>query len=165
MNILIARQLLANMPDEVFSLYIEPLIELHGWPFTSLDDPPSRANALWLQMFDHQSVKSISQLSWERHEIPFSFRSFHPVAQQVIAGLVNQHVGGLNTPYANVLNTKARFASCRSYIAHTGRMPAPVILMQDWKGLRILDGNHRLAAMASFSSATAGIVDCWIGST
>jgi hypothetical protein len=161
MNAQIARQLLTNMPDEVFNLYIEPLIKLHGWPFHSVDSPTF---GLWFQMFDHHSLKTISELIWERQEITFSLRIFHRTSQDRIVGIVNTHVHGMNTPFANVINAKARFDRCRTYIARTGRMPVPVVLMRDFGGLRILDGNHRLAAMASFSNSHIGIVDCWIGS-
>jgi len=163
MSVIVARELLANMPDEVFSLYIEPLIQLHGWPFWSLDQPRSSETDDWIRMFDGHSLKTISQLSWERDQMSFSLAVFHPLAQKTIAGLLDQHIHGLSTPYAHVINTKARFDSCHTFIASTGRMPKPVILMEDWHGLRILDGNHRLAAMASFSNADKGVVDCWIG--
>jgi len=162
MNTQVARKLLANMPDEVFGIYIVPLIQLHGWPFESLDTQ-SPDTALWMLMFDNQSVKMINQLSWKRYEMPFSLAVFHPRAQRTIFGLLDEHIRGIPTPYANVINTKARFRSCREFIARTGRMPVPVVLQQDPMGLRILDGNHRLAAMASFANSSNGIVDCWIG--
>jgi len=93
----------------------------------------------------------------------FLLAGFHPIAQRTISGLLDHHVRGIPTAYANVKDTKARFASCRAFIAKTGRTPKPVILLEEWEGLRILDGNHRLAAMASLPNANECIVDCWIG--
>jgi len=55
-----------------------------------------------------------------------------------------------------VLNIAARSANACCKTSCTGRMPVPVILIQDWNGLRILDGNHRLAAIPSFANAESG---------
>jgi hypothetical protein len=161
MDTQVARKLLTNMPDELFSLYMEPLIEEYGWPFSSPDSP---TNMPWYQLFDGLPFKTICQLSWERQEMGFSFGLFHRYAQTQILGLLQTHILGINTYYSSIPNTEARFHRAHDYIARTGRMPVPVVLIQDPRGLRILDGNHRLAAMASFSNSSNGIVDCWIGS-
>jgi len=161
---LAARKLLASMPDDVFNIYITPLIEAHGWPFHvngSVLNPPEVRR--WFQMFDHQFVQAISQLTWERRKIPFALARFHPRSYEVVAALINLHVFGVNTFVAPIANTREKFFSARAYIAETGTMPVPVILQHDLLGLRILDGNHRLAAMASFSNANDGIIDCWLG--
>jgi hypothetical protein len=161
MDTQVARTLLANMPDELFSLYMEPLIEEYGWPFSSSDSP---TNMPWWQLFDGLSFKIICQLSWERKEFPFSFTLFHRYARTQILGLINTHIFGINNEFASIPNTEARFRRACDYIACTGRLPVPVVLIQDPEGLRILDGNHRLAAMASLSNSINGIVDGWIGS-
>jgi hypothetical protein len=161
MNTQVARNLLTNMPDELFSLYMEPLIEEYGWPFSSQDSP---TNMPWWQLFDGLQFRTICQLSWERSEIAFSLRLFHRYARTQILGLLQAHILGINNEYASIPNTKARFHRARDFIARTGRMPVPVVLIQDPEGLRILDGNHRLAAMASSPNSSDGIVDCWIGS-
>lgn len=163
MDAQVARSLLTNMPDEVFDIYIKPLIQAHGWPFSSLDEPPTPETLRWFQMFDHQSVQTISQLTWERYVAGFVFSAFHPRAQQVIVALIKWHVGGVNTFVTNIADSRVKFFSARAYIEKTGTVPVPVILQRDPLGLRILDGNHRLAAMASFPNAEAGIVDCWLG--
>lgn len=168
MDTQVARSLLPDMPDEVFDIYIEPLIQAHGWPFTFLEEVPTSPEASrWFQMFDRQSLKTISDLSWERHTTRFSFTAFHPRSQDVITAIIEHHSNiRFHAAIANVADTRNKFLRARDYIARTGTMPVPVILQQDplGLGLRILDGNHRLAAMASFPNAEAGIVDCWIGS-
>jgi hypothetical protein len=150
------------MPDDLFVLYMEPLIKDYGWPFYSPDSP---TNMPWCKLFDGLPFKTICELSWERQEIPFSFATFHRYAQQQIMGLLRTHVLGMQTEYADIPNTKARFSRARSYIGRTFRLPVPVVLISDVEGLRILDGNHRLAAMASFANADCGIIDCWVGTS
>lgn len=154
------------MPIEVFKIYIAPLIEAHGWPFDSEGLPLDRAGALrWFQMFDHQTVQTIRQLSWERTRFSFDFTLFHPKAQNLMRALIEHHSGiAFYAGLANVADSRNKFFRARDYIARTGEMPVPVVLMFDpMTGLRILDGNHRLAAMASFTNASGGIVDAWVG--
>lgn len=157
-----AKRLLAKMPDELFTLYMKPLIEEHGFPFYA---PSTPTHMPYWQLFDCHEFQTICELSWKRKEIAFSLTRFHRFAQKQIKGLLQTHVLGIETVFTNIPNTQARFRRARSYIASTGRMPVPIVVMQDLDGggLRILDGNHRLAAMASFSNADQGIVDCWIG--
>ena len=154
------------MPVEVFKIYIAPLIEAHGWPFDSEGLPLNRAEALrWFQMFDHQSVETISQLSWERTRFSFDFTLFHPTAQNLMKALTEHHLGiAFYASLVHVADSRDKFFNARDYIARTGGMPVPVVLMFDpMGGLRILDGNHRLAGMASFHNASSGIVDAWVG--
>jgi hypothetical protein len=160
--ILRAKRLLAKMPDELFTLYMKPMIEEHGFPFYAPNTPTRMP---WKQLFDCHEFETICELSWERKEIAFSLTRFHPFSQKQIKGLFKTHILGIETVFTDIPNTEARFRRARSYIASTGRMPVPVVVMEDLSGggLRILDGNHLLAAMASFSHADKGMVDCWIG--
>jgi len=160
-DVAIARAILTNMPNEVFDIYIQPLILSNGWPFRSLNSPTLPP---WLLYFDHHSIQTIGKLRWERHTMYFLLGLFHSSSQQRIVGIIDTHIRGLSTPFANITNGRQRFFRPRAYIARTGRMPVPVILMQDFGGLRILDGNHRLAALASLRNANSIVVDCWIGS-
>ena len=160
-----AKRLLPNMPDELFRLYMEPMISQHGWPFYSLDSPTTMP---WWQLFDCHDIRTISELLWERREFPFSIRAFHRYARTQIAGLVATHVFGDPNEYSTIPNTQTRFFRACTFVAETGRLPLPVVLMKDTNtetidDLRILDGNHRLAAMASLPNSTASIVDCWLG--
>lgn len=165
MNAQIARQFLANMPHDVFNSYIAPRIKDYGWPFDRNGFSVNRVEARrWFQMFDLQSVQKIRQLYWERREIPFPQAVFHPRSYQVV-NMIIEHHGGIayHAGIAKVADTRNKFFRARDYIARTGRMPVPVILQTDALGLRILDGNHRLAAMASSNNASDGIIDAWIG--
>lgn len=161
-----ARTLLSSMPDDVFNIYIAPLIESHGWPFNihgAIIDPVEAKR--WHQMFDLQSVEAIRQLSWERHALSFSLGLFHPRSQRVITMLIEHHGNyAFHAGIANVANSRIKLFRARDYIARTGQLPAPVILQNDWEGLRILDGNHRIAALVTFGDDTNGApLDAWIG--
>jgi len=166
MSVDVARALFPNMPDGVFNIYIASLIERgEEWPFESLDQASSPWVRRWEQNFDHQSIKTISQLSWERHKIRFPFGLFSPRSQGIITALIQHHTGvEFYTAITKIADSRNKFFRARDYIARTGQMPVPVILQRDPPlGIRILDGNHRLAAMASFPNANECVVDCWVG--
>jgi hypothetical protein len=165
MNEETARTFLSKMPGEVFDIYVAPLIESHGWPFDSEGISTDALEARrWYQMFDLQSVQTIGDLSWKRQWFPFSLNLFFPRSKQIVEAIIEHHAGiYFHAGIANVADTKTKFFRAREYIAGTGRMPVPVILQYDMFGLRVLDGNHRVAAMASFPNTSECVVDCWIG--
>jgi len=156
-----ARQVFDKMPDEVFNTYIVPLIKFHGWSATSKH---SMVSDRWRRAFDNQRLKTIAELSWQRKELSFTETIFHPDSECRIGWLIAQHTRGANTPLANLADTKTRFIKCRQFIARTGRLPVPVILMRDYFSYRLLDGNHRIAALASLSPPPGFLFSVWVGS-
>jgi hypothetical protein len=113
--------MMVNMPDEVFEIYLVPLILTDGWPFKTLDSPTF---GVWWDYFDHHTVKQISQLTWERNEIPFSLYSFHQVAKDRIHWIIGAHIYGRSTPCANIEDGKNAFFQCpplyRTYATYAG---------------------------------------------
>jgi hypothetical protein len=61
-----AKTMLPNIPDEVFDLFLSPLITNNiGWPFQSLADALYGTD--WQRIFYPFTLLGISQLVWERH--------------------------------------------------------------------------------------------------
>ncbi len=142
-------------------MYIAPLVEDYGWPFHSVHS--SVFGTQWDNFFDHHSLKDIADLRWTRQKTPFSSARFHPDSENRIRWIIGAHVFGRRTPCAALKNGKARFLAFRKLTAKTGRLPAPAILMEDWLGFRILDGNHRISALASLPNSNALTLDYWLG--
>src|SRR5258705_115114 len=113
MNVLVAKRLLPNMPDELFRLYMEPMIAEYGWPFYSLSSPATPA---WQQLFDCHDLRTISELVWERREFTFSLGAFHRLSRQQITRLLDAHILGAKNFYATIPNTNARFHRAQTYI-------------------------------------------------
>jgi hypothetical protein len=163
MTSIAAKKLLTAMPNDVFLIWLAPLVSANGWPFRSISSPT--AGTVWTQYFDGHSIKAISQLSWKRHPIPCLFNSFVPICQDRIRWIIDAHTKGLKTPCANLKNGggKASFLRSRSFIARTGRLHTPAILIKQPGGYQIMDGNHRISAMFTLNPSPLTMIDAWVG--
>jgi hypothetical protein len=160
-SVALARSIFKNMPDEVFYMWIGPLIGEIGWPFLSVQD--SNFNTAWRLLFYGKSIQYIAKLSWERCEMPFASIRFEPFSEQRINGLIAGHVRGIDNRLMDIKGGRGRFFKFRELIAVNGRVPAPALLMLNDKDYSILDGNHRIAALASLPNASELMLDCWVG--
>jgi hypothetical protein len=150
------------MPEEVFNLWLAPLIASDGWAFTSIFS--STYGTIWYRYFEGQSIEFFHNLFWHRKNIPCSFRSFHPSSRYVIELLINTHLKNIPTIAAQVKGGKGKeiFFGLRQFIKRTGRLPAPVILVWQSGGYHIMDGNHRISALFSLGIQDL-LIDAWIG--
>ena len=62
-------------------------------------------------------------------------------------------------------NGRARdsFFRSREFIQSAGRLYTPAVLVQEPQGYKIMDGNHRVAALFSLNASRQLHVDAWIG--
>ncbi len=58
---------------------------------------------------------------------------------------------------------KRRFQLVKEHIRTHGQVPAPCVLMFEIDGYAILDGHHRIGALASLPKCAALNLDTWIG--
>lgn len=161
MNRTNARAIFKNMPDEVFELYIAPLIQDLGWHYTAATAIVSKG---WYEAFDNSQLNAIVELQWERLDTYFSSLTFHPNSADRLNWILQAHIDGRVTPCSNVKNGKQRLESSLAYIRRSRRLPNPVVFMKSYQGFRILDGNHRLAAALEVSRTINTRVPYWLGS-
>ena len=163
MSLNTARSIFRNMPDEVFDMWIAPLIGDHGWPFRSATD--STTGTHWHRYFAERGIQVIAQLRWNRREMPFASVRFHPVSQSTIDALRRHHTFGIwNSQIAALKDSAERFTGFQKLVQRDGRIPAPCVLMCEALSYTILDGHHRIAALASMPSGESFTLDAWIGS-
>ena len=158
-----ARSMFPKMPQEVFDLWLRPLIELDGWPFTSIY--ADTYGTVWFQYFVLEPIEMVAELSWERKMLPFSLRLFNPGSKTTIDWIISAHMSGIKTPVAELKNGKAgeSFFRSRKFIEDTGRVHTPVVVWEDLGDFQILDGNHRIAAAHSLGLDESFFLDTWIG--
>ncbi len=161
MSAALARQVLHRMPQEVFDVYIEPLVRVYGWHFQTED--ASAAFTAWRGILGGQSLKCIANLSWKRQELTALHTAFHPDSKFRVGILIGQNMKG-QAIRTNIADTKARFLKARRFIARTAKMPTPPVLMRTFSGYLILDGHHRIAAMLSLSPSAGFTFRAWVGS-
>lgn len=141
----VARGLFHRMPEQVFSMWMSPIIDKIGWPFEGLDD--STFGTEWDRLFLRRSIKQIAQLQWERREMSFARIRFTPNSKSTITALVQFHIYGVFHPQiARIPDSRERFESARQFAQLNRRTPAPCVLMHEIGAYSILDGHHRIAA-------------------
>jgi len=145
------------MPDEVFNLYIEPLIN-------DLGSSSAFVSQGWYEAFDNNQLNAIVELTWESGETRFGSLRFHPDSARRLDWILEAHLDGRVNPCSNVKNGKQRLESSVAYIKRTHRLPNPVVFMDSPQGFRILDGNHRLAAALLVSREINSVIPYWLGS-
>lgn len=158
----IARTMLPNMPTEVFDEFLKPLIISYGWPFRTVYVPLNGTE--WCRIFYPLTLVSLSQLIWIRREFILKKESLCPNSQSDIGYVILNKtedvwaaIGRDSQPCRNSLLWHEKF------ISETGRLSAPVTIAFTVDGLRILDGNHRIAALFTLGLIDTFKVDGWIG--
>lgn len=158
-----AKSMLSNMPDEVFDAWLLPIIRDHNsWPYFDIFSP--HPSLQWGQYFGLFTLNDISNCLWHRMCLTFDMGCLDPISKRTIYILIKNHVHNLETTVRlNVRDSKMRFNGFVEFIKRTGSIPAPIIGINTDDGLRVLDGNHRLAALTYLG--LRGQIQCitWVG--
>lgn len=159
-----ARQLLPDMPQEVFDIWIADLIKLVGWPFTSIDQP---VTIEWARYFWGMSLETVSKLDWHRQSFPFALDAFLPIVQKRLNDkvLINRFGGAEKAKAAK--DSMLRWERALAHIEKEGKLPAPVILHGALGNFGVFDGTHRLSAVLylTMSIPTRFLnmqIPCWV---
>lgn len=156
-----AKSQLPNMPTEVFDAWLRPIIKDHGiWPYEMVHSP--HPNSQWRDYFGHFSLKSISECRWDK--MSNDFNSLDQMSHNTIDFLIETHAYDIKPNIKfNVHNSRHRFYKFVKYILEKRKIPETIIGVKTSGGLRILDGNHRLAALSYINML--GKIECetWVG--
>lgn len=132
-----ARSALPNMPEEVFSLWFDDVVNSLGWP------PQGQK---WEMTLRGYPLLEWQRRRWEKRPVDLQMDSFAPSAQEMIRQLMIAHLTGIdNELSADVTNWRERFASIGEYVEEHHRLPAALILLECGSRWQIADGCHRLA--------------------
>ena len=158
-----ARTMFSNMPDDVFNAWLLPIIRDHNaWPYLNVFSP--HPSLQWSKYFGLYALYDVSNLLWHRMSLTFDMSCLDPISNATIDTLIKKHVHNLDTTGGvNVLNSKSRFFGFVKFIQSTGNNPAPIIGINTDRGLRILDGNHRLSALTYLGLRGHVQWNTWVG--
>ena len=155
------RKFFPIMPDEVHELCLAPLVNIYGWPFSSLDD--STSGTRWERFFGRNSLRFWSSLKWERQCVPYTASILDQESLQR-AQWISDHCGlGVLTPTAIIERTKERFWQCVPFVLLQQGFPKPLVTIKTDSGLHVVDGYHRLAAVLYVGSPPSFSFDAWVG--
>jgi hypothetical protein len=155
--------MLANMPDEVFDTWLLPIIKDHdSWPYNDIFS--THPSVQWSQYFGLFTLYDISNLMWDKFNLRLDVDLLDQISDNTIYALMMKHVFNVDaTGQFNVRDSKIRFDGFVELIKRTGSIPPPVIGVNTPDGLRILDGNHRLAALTYLERRGQVQCDTWVG--
>lgn len=158
-----AKSFFPNMPGEVFDNWLLPIVRDHNsWPYRDFSSPhPSEQ---WRRYFGLFTIMDIHKCRWTVVNLTFDMGCLDPISNGVVEILIENNVHHFDaTEMFNVHNSKSRFDGLVAFIQGTGRVPAPIIGINTGSGLRVLDGNHRLAALTHLKLRGMGHCRTWVG--
>ena len=138
-----AREILPNMPEEIFTLWFDGRIKNNGWP------PVTNT---WAGALRGKDLEYWKKLVWKKETVKIEYGKFTAKSQHIISGLIEANF--LNEPniYSLYLhNSKVRISKIMSHISAHKKLPDPLILLEDNGCYEIVDGSHRLAVFFALS--------------
>ena len=157
-----ASRLFPELPAEVSKGFLAPLIHDIGWPFNSVEECLNGTD--WHRIMYPFTLQQFAQLRWRREALLFDKRLLHPISKNdfrlVIRNLredVWAAVGRDSEP------SRKSFAYHRSRVLSTHDFCAPVTLAATPVGFKVLDGNHRVAALLTSGLSQTVPLDAWVG--
>lgn len=157
--------MLPNMPEEVFSTWLLPIIKDHNsWPYDNAFSP--HPSDQWCQYFGLYAISDISNCLWQRMDLTFDMSCLDQLSNDTIKILIENHVYNFDvTGKFNVRDSKKRFIGLVEFIKRTKIIPAPIIGLNTNDGLRVLDGSHRLSALTYIGLRGRISCETWVASS
>lgn len=162
-----AKSMLLSFPDQVFDLWVPPIVTLHGWPFDGLESP---CNEDFKFYFCGLRLDQIAKLRWHREDFPFAKALFSPCAVSSMVKLADFHTPWMPKEFRQGIqvpdDSESRWESLRAFIEKEGKLPSPAVLFRQGDSFEIFDGYHRLAILMdlTFDRKVEGFhVECWVG--
>ncbi|RLT90784.1 hypothetical protein [Ketobacter sp. GenoA1] len=163
-NVMQARSMFKKMPDDVFINYLAPLISDLGWPFES--DEQSVIGTSWERVLNGVSLKDLSSANWGVCEVNFSRFPICPQSENDIRLVIeNSNSSADNYLGYDLKRCRESFFFNRHYLIQNGEFISPVVLLISKElFVKVLDGNHRLAALFSVGAKKYKSLKAWVGS-
>jgi hypothetical protein len=148
------------MPDEVFEMWIKPIVEGYGWPFETSSDETKGTK--WYYVLARLPLTFWSDVKWMRFELELSGAPLSALSRMAIDSIIQGALTGCSTITANVTDSKQRFGACAAYVRAHGAIPKSIIGLMRVGSLEIVDGNHRLAALIHVGAPDGYKVPFWM---
>ena len=142
------REFFPKMPDEVFDMWLFPLIEHIGWPYSELSD--DILGSRWEMLLGQIQLNRWHSFNWELRHVVLTPNTLAHSSLMKINGIHDHCVRNAFTMEANLKNTKERFRACTEFFIANGRIPLPCVAIPRHGRLELVDGHHRLAALRKY---------------
>lgn len=136
---------LPNFPEEILRDWLLPYGLTEGWPPAPTFDtiPIGR----WKYLLCTKPLKYWRSLHWDFVECHISIHDLDSRSQLIMQDMVLGAVQNQPNLYSNSIpDLKNRFFNIVEFVKANGCLPRPPTLLSQIDKLKILDGNHRMAA-------------------
>ena len=156
-----ARSMLNKIPDEVFDVWLSPVIKKHGFPFKDVNDNTHKH--ILFGYFCCTSLELISDLDWQRFsDLTTKNICLKETSIMTIQSIITYYSTDKWTlGVGPIINSKERLLFQKRSMQRTGRIETPIIFRKTPHGLLVLDGSHRLAALFSTNNSDI-LFDAWV---
>jgi hypothetical protein len=148
------------MPDEVFDRWIAPFIAQIGWPFVTTED--DLGNTRWKYLLARMPLSVWAAGQWRLIVLDAKEALADPLQEVMFRETIKGGVYGDKTLGANLQDTEERFRACADFIRINDTIPTPIVGTYCNGIFKILDGNHRLAALFHVKGFRSHKVPCWL---
>jgi len=158
-----AKSMFPNMPDEVFNLWLAPLIINDiGWPFHAIED--STADTNWFRILHPYSLSVLSQLKWDLDSFLINKNVFCPLSNADINLIILNKSFDIQAFIVwDSESSRRTLAWHKEFIEITGGLCAPIAAVFTPSGIKVFDGHHRIAALLDLDLYDSIAIDAWIG--
>ena len=158
-----AKSLFPDMPTDVFEKAIGQFIPNIGWPFLSLYELTEHTN--WYRLLYPFNLCSFSSLSWTFDNIVIDERLFSPNTKEDINIIIaNQTQDILAETGRDCEACRQSLIFHKEYISSNGKIYEPIIVAVTADlFIKIVDGNHRIAALKELSMLGKYNIPVWLG--
>jgi hypothetical protein len=155
-----ARADLPNVPEDVFRIWLDPLLEQQPW---------DSRHRFWRDVFLYKGLVYWQKIRWVRTELVLHPKRLSATTQSKLQQMESLFLHNIGNPHSSwIQETRPKLKTISRHILEKGRVPGPLVIHQDHGTLDILEGAHRAFMLfaharstkrhASFSMA----VDAWV---
>lgn len=161
-DVLRAISMLSNLPGEVGEAFLAPLIQDIGWPFQRIEESLNGTD--WYRIMYPLTLQQFAQLRWNRKTFLLDEQLLHPSSRGDIRLVIRNQTENVWARIGRDSELcRQSTAWHKSQILSAGSFCAPVTLALTSEGFKVLDGNHRIAALLDSGLTQTIPLEAWLG--
>lgn len=154
------REFFPKMPDAVYNMWLAPLVNEIGWPFS--DHNTEFGDSRWKYLFGRIPISDWRSKDWHLIDLDWNNTPIDSMTVWLLDDIKKNCVAGSATMTAKVENTQMSFRTSVEFIHANRRLPKAVVAFFRSGRLEIVDGTHRMAALLYVGIPEGYKVPTWI---
>lgn len=156
-----ARRFFPNIPEEIFSLWLDDRIKANGWPPTT---------EIWRNVLRQKPIRFWKNLRWTKESLNLDITDFTPNSIELVRLIIDAAFKGYKNQISEYMGNESvkKLFHIMRYLQDHKQIPNPIILFRSGQLYELVDGCHRISALVHLRETTGvsyvldGIV-AWVG--